>query len=293
MAMKVKAILVGAFEGNKLYYLLQPHGEAMLDGAVVSVDGQIDFVKFFHFITTTPQIQELQFSKFHKFLWSPGSATEEREKWNRIFLKKTQPIDDDLLIGATVITTLGAEEIKRKDSQSRADEFRRKTASTGGKPMEMTILSRKSLFNTRGAIGFKALGPLLGGKPSLDGDGDGFVDDGLPTMRPFIPGFDFLPDASTDRGLRSITTSIRSSDPRKFAPATCTLLSACPTVTLAVPSGAVATILLHLVTRSSVRSSLLAQRSLLLRSETASSSVRSETRASLVSTAMRDQPTCV
>ncbi len=206
MAMKVKAILVGAFEGNKLYYLLQPHGEAMLDGAVVSVDGQIDFVKFFHFITTTPQIQELQFSKFHKFLWSPGSVTEEREKWNRIFLKKTQPIGDDLLIGATVITTLGAEEIKRKDYQIRADEFRRKTASTGGKPMEMTILSRKSLFNTRGAIGFKALGPLLGGKPSLDGDGDGFVDDGLPTMRPFIPGFDFLPDTSMDRGLRSITT---------------------------------------------------------------------------------------
>jgi hypothetical protein len=206
MAVKVKAILVGAFEGNKLYYLLQPHGETMLDGAVVSVDGQIDFVKFFHFITTTPQIQELQFSKFHKFLWSPGSATEEREKWNRIFLKKTQPIGDDLLIGATVITTLGAEEIKRKNYQIRADEFRRKTASTGGKPMEMTILSRKSLFNTRGAIGFKALGPLLGGKPSLDGDGDGFVDDGLPTMRPFIPGFDFLPDTSMERGLRSITT---------------------------------------------------------------------------------------
>jgi hypothetical protein len=218
MAMKVKAILVGAFEGNKLYYLLQPHGEAMLDGAVVSVDGQIDFVKFFHFITTTPQIQELQFSKFHKFLWSPGSATEEREKWNRIFLKKTQPIGDDLLIGATVITTLGAEEIKRKDYQIRADEFRRKTASTGGKPMEMTILSRKSLFNTRGAIGFKALGPLLGGKPSLDGDGDGFVDDGLPTMRPFIPGFDFLPDASTDRSLRSITT--RRADKAKDRSAT-------------------------------------------------------------------------
>lgn len=206
MAVKVKAILVGAFEGNKLYYLLQPYGEKTLDGAVVSMDGQIDFVKFFHFITTTPQIQELQFSKFHKFLWSPGSATDEREKWNRIFLKKTQPVSDDLLIGAKVITTLGAEEVKRKDYQIRADEFRRKIASTGGQPMEMTVLSRKSLFNTRGAIGFKALGPLLGGKPALDGDGDGFVDDGLPTMRPFIPGFDFLPDASTERGLRSITT---------------------------------------------------------------------------------------
>ena len=206
MAVKVKAILVGAFEGNKLYYLLQPYGETMLDGAVVAMDGQIDFVKFFHFITTTPQIQELQFSKFHKFLWSPGSVADEREKWNRIFLKKTQPISDDLLIGATIITTLGPEEIKRKDYQIRADEFRRKIASTGGLPMEMTVLSRKSLFNTRGAIGFKALGPLLGGKPALDGDGDGFVDDGLPTMRPFIPGFDFLPDASTERGLRSITT---------------------------------------------------------------------------------------
>lgn len=206
MAVKVKAILVGVFEGNKLYYLLEPYGETMLDGAVVSMDGQMDFIKFFHFITTTPQIQELQFSKFHKFLWSPGLATAEREKWNRIFLKKTQPVSDDLLVGAKVITTLGVEEVKRKDYQIRADEFRRKIASTGGQPMKTTVLSRKSLFNARGTIGFKALGPLLGGKPALDGDGDGFIDDGLPTMRPFIPGFDFLPDASTERGLRSIVT---------------------------------------------------------------------------------------
>jgi len=206
MAVKVKAILVGAYEGNKVYYLLQPYGEDGLDGAVLSPDGQIDFVKFFHFITTTPQVQELQFSKFHKFLWSPGSSPEERDKWNRIFLKKTQPVGDDLLVGAKIITSLGKEEIKRKDYGIRADEFRRKIASTGLPQMKMTVLSRKSLSNMRGVVGFKALGPLLGGKPSVDGDGDGFVDDGLPTMRPFIPGFDFLPDNTAGASLRSITT---------------------------------------------------------------------------------------
>jgi len=206
MAVKVKAILVGAYEGNKVYYLLQPYGEDGLDGAVLSPDGQIDFVKFFHFITTTPQVQELQFSKFHKFLWSSGSSPEERDKWNRIFLKKTQPVGDDLLVGTKIITSLGKEEIKRKDYGIRADEFRRKIASTGLPQMGMTVLSRKSLSNMRSVVGFKALGPLLGGKPSVDGDGDGFVDDGLPTMRPFIPGFDFLPDNTAGASLRSITT---------------------------------------------------------------------------------------
>ena len=206
MAAKVKAILVGAYEGNKVYYLLQPYGERKFDGAVLSGDGQIDFVKFFHFITTTPQIQELQFSKFHKFLWSPGASSEEREKWNRIFLKKTQPISDDMLIGAKIITSLGEEPIKRKDYRIRADEFRRKIASTGLPQMDKTVLSRKSLFNMRGIVGFKALGPLVGGRPSVDGDGDGFVDDGLPTMRPFIPGFDFIPDNIAAPSLRSITT---------------------------------------------------------------------------------------
>ena len=90
MAMKTKAVLVGAFEGNRLYYLLQPHGDKKSDGAVIAPDGRIEFVKFFHFITTTPQIEELKFSKFHKFLWNPGNSTNELDKWNRIFLKKTQ-----------------------------------------------------------------------------------------------------------------------------------------------------------------------------------------------------------
>ena len=49
--MKLRAVLVGTFYDSKLYYLLDPIGEKNSTGALVDKKGNVEYVKFFHFIT--------------------------------------------------------------------------------------------------------------------------------------------------------------------------------------------------------------------------------------------------
>jgi len=206
--MKMRAVLVGGYNNRKLFYLLTPYGEAKLDGALVSADGKVEYIKFVQFITTTPNIKEYKFSKFHRFLWSPAPRNEDRNKWSRLFLSKTQPIDDELLVGTKIVTELGNSKSSKKSVADRADMFQRKIANPHGPHLEKTVLNRSFDNPLRQIIGLKALGPSLRANRSIDGDGDGFVNDGLPTMRPFIPGFDFSPDNfGPNSRMRSIRTN--------------------------------------------------------------------------------------
>lgn len=205
--MKTRAVLVGSYNGQKLFYLLTPHGEQKYDGALVSKFGRVEYLPFFQFITTTGNIQEFKFSKFHRFLWEPAPRNEDRNRWSRMFLSKTQPVDDELLVGTKIITELTPAKQEKKSAAERAYLFQRKLANPSSPHMDGTQLKRSFIEPLRDAIGIKALGPSLRINRSIDGDSDGFVDDGLPTMRPFIPGFDLvLDDANSPQSMRSIRT---------------------------------------------------------------------------------------
>lgn len=210
MALRVKAVLVGQFNDLRLYYLIEPFGDLGRDGAIVDKRGSVRLINFVHFVTTTPNIKQFKFSKFHRFLWEPSNEQGELEKWNRIFLRKTQPLDKEMLVGTRIVDELGAEDIKKKDHQERAEYFRRTIAIPDYPKLTGSSIARKDMPIIRSITSLKALGPLLGGKPAIDGDGDGFVDDGLPTMRPFIPGFNLLPDDIAPDGLRSSSRSLRN-----------------------------------------------------------------------------------
>lgn len=206
--MKTRAILVGSYNDRKLFYLLTPYGEQKLDGALVSRSDAIEYLPFMQFITTTADIKEFKFSKFHRFLWSPPPRNEDRNRWSRMFLSKTQPIDDELLVGAKVVTELVPGKKSKKSAEERAYAFRRKMINPSSPHLDGTQLRRSFIEPLRSATGAKALGPSLSVNRSVDGDGDGFVNDGLPTMRPFVPGFDFVLDESgKPQSMRSIRTA--------------------------------------------------------------------------------------
>ena len=192
--MKVRAVLVGTFYDSKLYYLLDPIGEKNLTGALVDKKGNVEYVKFFHFVKSNPNIKELRFSKFHRFLWNAPSPGD-KPKWMRMFVNDTQPVDEEMLQGAKIITELSPTVEKKQAIGERALQFKSMNASQNASRIHGSILAR-SVKSIREQYGFKAIGRSIGNKPAIDGDGDGFVDDGLPTMRPFIPGFDFVLDAA-------------------------------------------------------------------------------------------------
>ena len=192
--MKVRAVLVGTFYDSKLYYLLDPIGEKNLTGALVDKKGNVEYVKFFHFVKSNPNIKELRFSKFHRFLWNAPSPGD-KPKWMRMFVNDTQPVDEEMLQGAKIITELSPTVEKKQAIGERALQFKSMNASQNASRIHGSILAR-SVKSIREQYGFKGIGRSIGNKPAIDGDGDGFVDDGLPTMRPFIPGFDFILDAA-------------------------------------------------------------------------------------------------
>lgn len=192
--MKVRAVLVGTFYDSKLYYLLDPVGDKNSTGAIVDKKGNVEYVKFFNFVKSNPNIKELKFSKFHRFLWNAPSP-ENKPKWMRMFINGTQPVDEEMLQGAKIITELSPTVEKKQDIGERALQFKSMNASQNASRIQGSVLAR-SVKSIREKYGFKGIGRSIGNKPAIDGDGDGFVDDGLPTMRPFIPGFDFVLDAA-------------------------------------------------------------------------------------------------
>lgn len=206
--MSSKAVLIGLVGDIKFFYLLTPT-ENGKDAALLRPDGSLDYVDFFSFVSKTPKITELRFTDFHRFLWEPQEGDEE-DRWNRIFVNRTQPVTQNLLVGVEVVPDLGAKKTKTA-LLDRGEYFLRLTRSSGSESAHPLFLSRKSLSSVREVTG-KALGRSLVSQRGVDGDGDGFVDDGLPTMRPFIPGFDILPDEVTARssavpGSRSLRTN--------------------------------------------------------------------------------------
>lgn len=205
--MKLRAVLVGSYYGSKLYYLLEPYGDKNSTGALVDANGNIEYIKFFAFIKSNPGVREFRFSKFHRFLWDAPSP-ENKPKWKRIFVNGTQPVDEEMLIGAKIISDLGPQTKKKHLLEDRAIHFKSLVISQNVTSMPDSILSRR-IESSRMKIGYKGIGRSIGNKPAIDGDGDGFVDDGLPTMRPFIPGFDFVLDAMGN--VRESMTNARES----------------------------------------------------------------------------------
>jgi hypothetical protein len=214
--MPTRLVLVGYTDAGKLFYNVDA---TPTDKNAMFVDGMdnetpVDLVSF---ISINPDIREITTTPFHKFLWGAGEANET-DRWNRTFVTRTQPIDEGLLKNIEIkkkpkkrlVASSKNNQIMAFKSLSFSNNFTQMPNSA----MRNRQPSRRAL---RG-INTKIIGNVRAG---YDGDSDGFVDDGLPTMRPFIPGFDIAKDTvrqtSPNQGMR-IRTSNTPID--RFAPVT-------------------------------------------------------------------------
>jgi hypothetical protein len=117
----MKAILVGTFDGNKVYYDIEAKA-GQKDGAIVRDDGSTVKIHFFSWASKTQDLKKIRNTKFHRSLWdAPKDPT--KGKWFNTFIKKEEEIDESILEGITPLSTVGETKAKIEKKNSRAVYF--------------------------------------------------------------------------------------------------------------------------------------------------------------------------
>lgn len=135
----MKAVLVGSSgDEKKLYYLLDARSPQS-DG-VLSIDGKSSVVNFWDTAMSLINLVPLLTTEFHKYLWEGFPDEEESERWERIFVKKTQQIDEELVRGLTFSKDIMKTKKKSALLDQRAFDFK-------------TLLQTQSVSTIRGISG--------------------------------------------------------------------------------------------------------------------------------------------
>ena len=117
----MKAVLVGTFDGNKVYYDIDAKaGEK--DGVIVRPDGSLVKIYFFSWSSKAQGLIKIRNTKFHRSLWdAPKNPT--KGKWYETFIKKDAEVDEALLEGVPTLSTVGETKAKLEKKNARAIDF--------------------------------------------------------------------------------------------------------------------------------------------------------------------------
>jgi hypothetical protein len=117
----MKAVLVGTYDGNKVYYDVDAKaGEK--DGAIVRSDGSSVKIHFFSWASKAQGLNKIRNTKFHRSLWdAPKNPT--KGKWYETFIKKDIEIEKEVLEGITTLSTVGETKVKLEKKNARALDF--------------------------------------------------------------------------------------------------------------------------------------------------------------------------
>lgn len=117
----MKAVLVGTYDGNKVYYDVDAKaGEK--DGAIVRPDGSSVKIHFFSWASKAQGLNKIRNTKFHRSLWdAPKNPT--KGKWYETFIKKDVEIEKEVLEGITTLSTVGETKVKLEKKNARAIDF--------------------------------------------------------------------------------------------------------------------------------------------------------------------------
>jgi hypothetical protein len=118
----MKAVFVGKVGESKLYYVVDSDNP-LTDGVLVNESENPMVVSFWDTVRFALDLRKNTQSKFHQYLWSAPSD-EESEKWYRIFIKKSQKLEDSILNGVQIRSDIMKAKIKEKSLLERADQFR-------------------------------------------------------------------------------------------------------------------------------------------------------------------------
>ena len=117
----MKAILVGTFDGNKVYYDIEAKAGDK-DGAIVRSDGSTVKIYFFSWASKAQDLKKIRNTKFHRSLWdAPKDPT--KGKWFETFIKKEKEVDESILEGINPLSTVGETKTKIEKKNSRAIDF--------------------------------------------------------------------------------------------------------------------------------------------------------------------------
>ena len=117
----MKAVLVGTFDGNKVYYDVEAKSGAK-DGAIVRPDGSSVKIHFFSWASKAQGLNKIRNTKFHRSLWdAPKNPT--KGKWYETFIKKETEVDEALLEGVPTLSTVGETKVKLEKKNERAIDF--------------------------------------------------------------------------------------------------------------------------------------------------------------------------
>lgn len=117
----MKAVLVGTYDGNKVYYDVDAKaGEK--DGAIVRPDGSSVKIHFFSWASKAQGLNKIRNTKFHRSLWdAPKNPT--KGKWFETFIKKDVEIEKEVLEGIATLSTIGETKAKLEKKNDRAVGF--------------------------------------------------------------------------------------------------------------------------------------------------------------------------
>lgn len=117
----MKAVLVGTYDGNKVYYDVDAKaGEK--DGAIVRPDGSSVKIHFFSWASKAQGLNKIRNTKFHRSLWdAPKNPT--KGKWYETFIKKDVEIAKEVLEGIATLSTIGETKAKLEKKNDRAVSF--------------------------------------------------------------------------------------------------------------------------------------------------------------------------
>jgi len=149
--MSPRGILVASKDDDKVYYFLDPVGQGKQDGAIVSADGSVEFIDFGSYMLSEPFLSEYKYSDFHKFLWGRHEG-EDLDRWQRIFIYKTQPVSQEMLEGVKIETSISPKIKSKHYFDNRAMEFKSLNSSNQMESMSGVAVSRK-LFKPVRTIG--------------------------------------------------------------------------------------------------------------------------------------------
>jgi hypothetical protein len=118
----MKAVLAAVIDGEKKLYYVLDSKDKNSDGVLVNED-KPKLVNFWRTATRANNLVPLRSTKFHDYLWD-GASSEDKEVWERIFIKKTQDIDNPMTSGLTISTDVMKSKPKEKSLNARAMEFK-------------------------------------------------------------------------------------------------------------------------------------------------------------------------
>lgn len=191
-----RGILVGIVDGQRLYYLIDSVNESEPNGALINSSGRTKLINFSKTVATARNIEKLGDSDFHRFLWGTHDG-DDLQLWKSVFITRTQEVPSNLLRGVEIKNDFSPGREKVKKTNNKARKFRKSNSKT---LFNSLSFDRKSLGrNLRSFASWASFDPN-----AIDADGDGFIQDATPWMRPAVN----LPNV----GLRSTAVISRNEE---------------------------------------------------------------------------------